>query len=75
LQRCIVDEHGYTGTLWDSLTPSSRYPDTPSAKVSKKICWLYSQRANHIIFKKNWEFVKLIKRFRYLQAWLKSSDI
>jgi hypothetical protein len=36
---------------------------------------LYSQRANDIILKTIAKFTKLIKRIRYLQVWLKSSDI
>jgi hypothetical protein len=38
-------------------------------------CSLYSQRANHMISRKVAEFDKLIKRIRYLQEWLKTSDI
>jgi hypothetical protein len=36
---------------------------------------LYSQRLNRMISKKVWKLTKLMTRFRYLEARLKSSDI
>jgi hypothetical protein len=45
------------------------------SKKLQQVYLLYSQQANHMILKKVAEFIKLIKRFRILQVWLKSSDI
>jgi sensor histidine kinase YesM len=41
---------------------------------SKKTYLLYSQQVNLIISKDFARFTKLIKRFRFLQVWFKSSD-
>jgi hypothetical protein len=54
------------------------YSNTSDRKRKKKtllIHLLYSQQENHMISKKVAKFIKLIKRFRILQVWLKSSDI
>ncbi len=44
-------------------------------QISKKTCALYSQRADHMISKKVRQITKSLKRIRYLQERLKSSDI
>jgi hypothetical protein len=51
------------------------FSDKRVKKKTLRIHLLYSQQANRMISKKVAKFIKLIKRFWYLQEWLKSSDI
>jgi hypothetical protein len=53
------------------------FSNTTTSQIEKlqKKYWLYSQQANYMILKKVAKFIKLIKRFWYLQLRLKSSNI
>jgi hypothetical protein len=55
----------------NTLTPASQIRKESCKKLCYLTCSLYSQRANHMISKKVAKFIKLIKRFRNLQGWLK----
>jgi hypothetical protein len=59
----------------NTLTPASQIRKESCKKLCYLRCSLYSQHANHMISKKVAEFIKLIKRFRILQEWLKTSNI
>ncbi len=59
----------------NTLTLASQIRKESCKKFCYLTCSLYSQRANHMISKKIAKFIKLIKRFRTLQDWLKTSDI
>ncbi len=59
----------------NTLTSASQIRKESCKKLCYLTCSLYSQRANHMISKKVAKFIKLIKRFRNLQEWLKTSDI
>jgi hypothetical protein len=76
--RVMIDWH-HSLIRWhhspDTLTPASQIRKESCKKFCYLTCSLYSQRANHMICKKVSKFIKLIKRFRILQGWLKTSDI
>ncbi len=59
----------YRYTLYFSYTYTHTY------QISKKTCSLYSQQAWSTVTWKFCRIFKLIKRFQYLQEWLKSSDV
>jgi hypothetical protein len=76
--RVMIDWH-HPLIRWhhspDTLTPASQIRKESCKKFCYLTCSLYSQRANHMISKKVARFIKLFKRFRILQEWLKTSDI
>jgi hypothetical protein len=78
LIRIMIDWH-HSLIKWhhssNTLTFASQIRKESCKKLCYLTCSLYSQRANHMISKKVAKFIELIKRFRNLQEWLKTSDI
>jgi hypothetical protein len=75
--RVMINWH-YSLISWHHSSNTLTLVSQIKKESCKKLyftCSLYSQHVNHMTSKKVAKFIKLIKRFRTLQEWLKTSDI